>query len=215
MRPAINPCLHGSQRRGRGVRAECQCCDGHQGAGGERANHGRRLERLFQLHRLQLRAAECAHQGYLHRQPDIPCRQRHDHLLVNTTADHKQAALGGLQRPSAPPWLAGGVSPALAGLVLLLIPRRKWRRPALLGMLMCAVALLAVGCGDSDPTEPGTPSGTYSVWSPASVAGTLHRLPIRWSCRCASCRSKEALLPEVLGLYAPRRPNQPRRLPDF
>ena len=84
-------------------------------------------------------------------------------LLVNTTADHKQAALGGLQRPSAPPWLAGGVSPALAGLVLLLIPRRKWRRPALLGMLMCAVALLAVGCGDSDPTEPGTPSGTYSV----------------------------------------------------
>ena len=28
---------------------------------------------------------------------------------------------------------------------------------------MCAVALLAVGCGDSDPTEPGTPSGTYNV----------------------------------------------------
>jgi hypothetical protein len=83
-------------------------------------------------------------------------------LLVSTTADHKPAALGGLQRPP-PAWLAGGVSPALAGLVLLLIPRRRWRRPALLGMLVCAVALLGVGCADSDPTEPGTPSGTYSV----------------------------------------------------
>jgi len=46
---------------------------------------------------------------------------------------------------------------------MLWIPRRKWRLPALLGLVALAILSFVAGCGSSGKTDPGTPAGNYNV----------------------------------------------------
>lgn len=90
-------------------------------------------------------------------------------LRVNTTAAQGMLVSRRIvSSPLAPGWFSASLSAAVAGILLLLVPRRRWREPAMLGLFLCAVALFVLGCGTAGQPDPGTPSGSYSV----SVTGT-------------------------------------------
>jgi subtilase family serine protease len=71
-----------------------------------------------------------------------------------------------MAHPQSSGWFGAGSGVALAGLVLLILPRRR-RLSALLVVLLSAGAIEVLGCGSGTPTATstitGTPAGTYSV----------------------------------------------------
>jgi hypothetical protein len=84
-------------------------------------------------------------------------------LLLNTTAAHPRAANRTVAAVTA--WLGGlcvRADQTLAGIVLLLVPLRRRPRAIVAALVVCAFAL-ALGCGRAELSDPGTPSGTYSV----------------------------------------------------
>jgi hypothetical protein len=85
-------------------------------------------------------------------------------LVIQTTAP-------GQQKTTASNHSAGRGWPLVAGLLLLVIPRRLRRRGLWLTGLLMAAALAAFtlsGCGGSGTLSGGTPAGSYTV----SVVGT-------------------------------------------
>ena len=92
-------------------------------------------------------------------------------LTVNTTPAHPTSSKldNRLSRPGS--WLAASGGASLACVVLLIVPRRKWRdrwRSTTLSLLaILAVTFAAIGCGSgsgsSSKADPGTPAGTYNV----------------------------------------------------
>lgn len=86
-------------------------------------------------------------------------------LTVNTTPPHA------LVQPHVdfPPFgkvrgMAFGFVTLLLAISMLAVPRRRWRMPAMLSLVVLAVLSFAVGCGGGGgKTDPGTPSGTYNV----------------------------------------------------
>jgi len=73
------------------------------------------------------------------------------------------------------PWYAAGSGAALAGMILLTVPRRR-RWGALLAVVLSVAAIGAVGCGGSSsssttPTTPTNPTKTNA--SPGTYAYTV------------------------------------------
>src|SRR5579862_6265546 len=80
-------------------------------------------------------------------------------LTVNTTPAHPLSS----NLNSQPGWMAAAGGTSLACIVLLILPRRRWRN-AVLGLLaVLAVAFTVAGCGGSAKIDPGTARGTYMV----------------------------------------------------
>jgi len=89
-------------------------------------------------------------------------------LTVNTTPAHPTSS----KLNGRPGWLAAGGGASLACLVLLILPKRRWRNSALSLLAILAVAFTVIGCGGgSTNTDPGTAKGTYMVVVTAT-AGT-------------------------------------------
>jgi hypothetical protein len=111
-------------------------------------------------------------------------------LSITATVPGASAARG--NRPAGLPGhvykhgfeAAGGAAIAFAALLVLPLPRRHWKLPAGLAMLM--LVLLIPGCGGSvkssrQQSNPGgTPAGTYSVVLTGTGNGIVHsvKLPV-------------------------------------
>ena len=79
-------------------------------------------------------------------------------LTVNTTPPHPRVST----RRGLPGWLAGGGA-SLACLLLIGLPRRRWRGTAVFLSALMALVFTVMGCGGTAPTNPGTAKGTYTV----------------------------------------------------
>ena len=79
-------------------------------------------------------------------------------LTVNTTPPHPQVST----RRGLPGWLAGGGT-SLACLLLIGLPRRRWRGTAVFLFALTAIVFAVIGCGSTAQTNPGTTKGTYTV----------------------------------------------------
>jgi hypothetical protein len=81
-------------------------------------------------------------------------------LTVNTTPAHPTSS----KLTSRPGWLAAGGGSSLACIVLLILPKRRWRNTALSVLAILAIAFTVIGCGGgSAKTDPGSAAGTYTV----------------------------------------------------
>ncbi len=80
-------------------------------------------------------------------------------LTVNTTPPHPQIS----KRAGAPGWLTAGGGASFACVILLALPRRRWRGKAMFVLSFMAVLFTIIGCGGTSQTDPGTPKGTYTV----------------------------------------------------
>ncbi len=80
-------------------------------------------------------------------------------LTVNTTPSHPTSS----KLNNRPGWLAAGGGASLACLVLLILPKRRWRNTTLCVLALVATAFIVIGCGGATKTDPGTAAGTYSV----------------------------------------------------
>jgi FtsP/CotA-like multicopper oxidase with cupredoxin domain len=81
-------------------------------------------------------------------------------LTVNTTPAHPASS----KLNSRPGWLMAGGGASLACIVLLILPRRKWKNTALCALALMATAFIVIGCGGgSAKADPGTAAGTYTV----------------------------------------------------
>ncbi len=80
-------------------------------------------------------------------------------LTVNTTPSHPTSS----KVSGRPGWLAAGGGASFACIVLLLVPRRRWRNTALSVLAILAITCTVLGCGSSGRTDPGTAKGTYMV----------------------------------------------------
>jgi hypothetical protein len=81
-------------------------------------------------------------------------------LTVNTTPAHPTSS----KLNGRPGWLAAGGGTSLACIVLLIVPRRRWRNTALSVFAILAIAFTAIGCGGgSAKADPGTAAGDYTV----------------------------------------------------
>ena len=80
-------------------------------------------------------------------------------LTVNTTPPHP---LSSRVTPSHAWFLAGG-STSLACLVLLIVPRWRWKGNAMPVLVLLAAGFTLAGCGSTAKTDPGSAKGTYSV----------------------------------------------------
>jgi FtsP/CotA-like multicopper oxidase with cupredoxin domain len=82
-------------------------------------------------------------------------------LTVNTTPSHPLASRSG--GPAG--WLATGGGASLAGLMWLVLPRRRWRKQGALALGCLAALSILAGCGGGGTAklDPGTPAGTYQV----------------------------------------------------
>ena len=78
-------------------------------------------------------------------------------LVVNTTPAHPVSS-----RAKGTQWFAASSGMSLAGVILIFLPRRRWRGAAWI-VLGCAALLSAVGCGSTAKLDPGTGKGTYAV----------------------------------------------------
>jgi FtsP/CotA-like multicopper oxidase with cupredoxin domain len=79
-------------------------------------------------------------------------------LTVNTTPAHPSSSFSHLRTA----WLAGAGT-SLASLALLLLPGRRWRKPAL-SLLAVAIFLTVAGCSaGSAKNDPGTAKGSYNI----------------------------------------------------
>jgi hypothetical protein len=109
-------------------------------------------------------------------------------LSITATVPGASAARG--NRPAGLPGhvykhgfeAAGGAAIAFAALLVLPLPRRHWKLPAGLAMLM--LVLLIPGCGGSvtssrQQSNPGgTPAGTYSVVLTGTGNGIVHSVAL-------------------------------------
>lgn len=81
-------------------------------------------------------------------------------LTVNTTPSHPTSS----KLNKGPGWLVAGGGASLACIVLLILPRRRWRNTAICILAVLAIAFTLIGCGGgSAKTDPGTAAGTYTV----------------------------------------------------
>jgi FtsP/CotA-like multicopper oxidase with cupredoxin domain len=80
-------------------------------------------------------------------------------LTVNTTPAHPLSS----RQTGGPGWLAASGGASLACVFLLALPRRQWRRTAMLVLSFIAVVFTAIGCSGTTKTDPGTAKGTYTV----------------------------------------------------
>lgn len=81
-------------------------------------------------------------------------------LTVNTTPAHPASS----KLNSRPGWLAAGGGASLAFIVLLILPKRRWRNTALSVLVILAIAFMTIGCGGGTAkTDLGTAAGTYTV----------------------------------------------------
>jgi hypothetical protein len=80
-------------------------------------------------------------------------------LTVNTTPAHPSSKLNGRSG-----WLLAGGGTSLACIVLLVLPRRRWRKAVLSILSVLAVAFTIAGCGGgAAKSDPGTATGNYLV----------------------------------------------------
>jgi Bacterial Ig-like domain (group 3)/Multicopper oxidase len=80
-------------------------------------------------------------------------------LTLNTTPAHPLSS----RLNGRPGWLAAGGGASLACIVLLILPRRRWRHTAMSLLAVLAIAFTVIGCGGVAKTDPGTATGSYSV----------------------------------------------------
>ncbi len=81
-------------------------------------------------------------------------------LTVNTTPAHPTSS----KLNGRPGWLAAGGGASLACIVLLILPRRRWRNAALSTLAILAITLTIIGCGNgSAQFDPGSAKGSYVV----------------------------------------------------
>jgi hypothetical protein len=90
--------------------------------------------------------------------------------------------------PSLPPWLPAGGLAMAGGIGLAFTSKRIWRlnqqlRGVCWALLLTSLFLLASGCGgggNSSPSNPGTPAGSYtvSVAASGSAGGPQHAMSI-------------------------------------
>jgi hypothetical protein len=80
-------------------------------------------------------------------------------LTVNTTPVHPASS----KLNKGPGWLAASGGASLACIVLLILPRRRGRNTVLCILALLAATFIAMGCGGSSKTDPGTAQGTYTV----------------------------------------------------
>jgi hypothetical protein len=80
-------------------------------------------------------------------------------LTVNTTPAHPLSS----KLNGRPRWLAAGGGVSLACVLLLILPRRRWRNAALGILAVLAIAFTVIGCGGSAKIDPGTAKGAYMV----------------------------------------------------
>jgi hypothetical protein len=109
-------------------------------------------------------------------------------MTVTTAAS--TAMLNPEQRssPSLPPWLPAGGLAMAGGIGLAFAPKRTSRlnqqlRGLCWALLLASLSLLASGCGgggNSSPSNPGTPAGSYtvSVTASSSAGGPQHAMSI-------------------------------------
>jgi FtsP/CotA-like multicopper oxidase with cupredoxin domain len=71
--------------------------------------------------------------------------------------------------PLAPGWFSAAVAAALACICLLLVPRRRYRKPVIVGLFLSALLFSAFGCATRGMPDPGTPSGSYSAMVTATT----------------------------------------------
>jgi FtsP/CotA-like multicopper oxidase with cupredoxin domain len=102
-------------------------------------------------------------------------------LTVNTTPAHSSASRSG----GSPGWFAASGGASLAGLLLLVLPRRRWRTQVTLAVGCLAGLSILAGCGGgAAKIDPGTAMGTYTVvvtgvsGSGASQVQTTVNVPI-------------------------------------
>jgi FtsP/CotA-like multicopper oxidase with cupredoxin domain len=94
-------------------------------------------------------------------------------MTVNTTPAHSTSS----NLNSRPGWLAAGGGASLACIVLLILPKRRWRNTALSVFAILAISFAVIGCGGgSAKTDPGTVAGTYTV----VLAGTAGSGPSQY-----------------------------------
>jgi hypothetical protein len=93
-------------------------------------------------------------------------------LTVNTTPAHPATS----KLNDRPEWLVAGGGASLACIVLLILPKRRWRNTALSVFAMLAIAFTVIGCGGSTKTDPGTSAGTYTI----VVSGTAGTGPSQY-----------------------------------
>lgn len=79
-------------------------------------------------------------------------------LTVNTTPAHPAVQR---MRGSGPDWLAAGGGTTVACVLLLGLPRRRWRKQTMIGLTLIILAVM--GCGGAGQTDPGTAKATYTV----------------------------------------------------
>lgn len=81
-------------------------------------------------------------------------------LTVNTTPAHPTSS----KLSSRPEWFVAGGGASLACIVLLILPKRRWRNTTLSVLAILAIAFTVIGCGgNSAKTDSGTAPGTYMV----------------------------------------------------
>jgi hypothetical protein len=90
--------------------------------------------------------------------------------------------------PSLPPWLPAGGLAMAGGIGLVFTSKKIWRlnqqlRGVCWALLLASLSLLASGCGgggNSSPSSPGTPAGSYtvSVNASSSAGGPQHAMSI-------------------------------------
>ncbi len=78
-------------------------------------------------------------------------------LTVNTTPAHPLSS----QKNGG--WLAASGGASLACVLLLVLPRRRWRTHVMLLLAFVAAVFTTVGCGGTTKMDPGTAKGTYMV----------------------------------------------------
>jgi FtsP/CotA-like multicopper oxidase with cupredoxin domain len=80
-------------------------------------------------------------------------------LTVNTTPAHPLSSK--LGRGTG--WFEAGGGATLASMVLLLLPRRRLRSRAILGLVFFALLFTIIGCGSAAKLDPGTATGSFTV----------------------------------------------------
>jgi hypothetical protein len=80
-------------------------------------------------------------------------------LTVNTTPVHPSSS----KLNGRPEWLAVGGGTSVACVLLLLVPRRRWRNTAISLLAIFTIVFTLVSCNGAAKTDPGTPKGSYTV----------------------------------------------------
>jgi FtsP/CotA-like multicopper oxidase with cupredoxin domain len=80
-------------------------------------------------------------------------------LTVNTTPAHPSSS----KLNGRPEWFAVGGGTSVACVLLLLVPRTRWRNTAISLLAIFTIVFTLVSCNGAAKTDPGTPKGSYTV----------------------------------------------------